>query len=157
MGSCCGSWKTVLNYRRVKARGVDAVKLLYRERPAEKTGRVSLWVVKRDAAVGKPLHELEKVEVWVTLHAGQEDLETCKQDGHAGLRRQKIVRLSEEILEQHGVATQEALARLLGTNVRTVQRDIAYLLKQDLRVITQRKRARLVTFSRQPGFLLASY
>lgn len=116
---------------------LDAVKLLYRERPAEKSGRVSLWVVKRDAAVGKPLQELEKVAVWVTLHAGQEDLETYKQYGHAGLRRQKILRISEEIIEQHGVATQEDLARLLGTSVRTIRRDIAYLLQQDLRVITR--------------------
>lgn len=116
---------------------LDAVKLLYRERPAEKTGRVSLWVLQREASVGKPLSELEKVEVWVTLHAGQEDLETYAQYGHAGLRRQKILRITEEIVEQNGVATQEDLARLLGTSVRTVRRDIAYLLKQGLRVITR--------------------
>jgi len=116
---------------------LDAVKLLYSERAAEKTGRVSLWVVKRDAPVGKPLQELEKVEVWVTLHAGQEDLETYKQYGHAGLRRQKVLRMSEEILDQNGEPTQEDLARLLGTSVRTIRRDIAYLLKQGLRVITR--------------------
>jgi hypothetical protein len=116
---------------------LETVKLLYSERPEAKTNRVSLWVVQRDASVGKPLHELEKVEVWVTLHAGQEDLEAYRNYGHAGLRRQKILRITEEILDQNGIATQEDLARLLGTSIRTVRRDIAYLLKQGLRVVTR--------------------
>jgi Mn-dependent DtxR family transcriptional regulator len=116
---------------------LEAVKLLYSERPEAQSGKVSLWVVKRDASVGKPLDELEKIQVWVTLHAGQEDLETYESYGHAGLRRQKILRITEEILDQHGVATQEDLARLLGTSIRTVRRDIAYLLKQGQRVVTR--------------------
>lgn len=116
---------------------LETVKLLYSERPETQSGKVSLRVVKRDASVGKPLDELEKIEVWVTLHAGQEDLETYAEYGHAGLRRQKILRITEEILDQHGVATQEDLARLLGTSIRTVRRDIAYLLKQGQRVVTR--------------------
>jgi Mn-dependent DtxR family transcriptional regulator len=116
---------------------LEAVKLLYSERPEAQSGKVSLRVVKRDASVGKPLDELEKIQVWVTLHAGQEDLETYESYGHAGLRRQKILRITEEILDQHGVATQEDLARLLGTSIRTVRRDIAYLLKQGQRVVTR--------------------
>lgn len=36
------------------------------------------------------------------------------------------MRITAEILDQHGVATQEDLARLLGTSIRTVRRDIAY-------------------------------
>lgn len=116
---------------------LEAVKLLYSERPEAQSGKVSLRVVKRDASVGKPLDELEKIQVWVTLHAGQEDLETYEAYGLAGLRRQKILRITEEILDQHGVATQEDLARLLGTSIRTVRRDIAYLLKQGQRVVTR--------------------
>jgi Mn-dependent DtxR family transcriptional regulator len=116
---------------------LEAVKLLYSERPEPQNEKVSLWVVKRDASVGKPLDELEKIQVWVTLHSGQEDLETYEAYGHAGLRRQKILRITEEILDQHGVATQEDLARLLGTSIRTVRRDIAYLLKQGQRVVTR--------------------
>lgn len=116
---------------------LETVKLLYTQRPEAHAGRVSLWVVKRDASVGKPLNELEKIQVWVTLHGGQEDLEAYEAYGHAGLRRQKILRITEEILDQNGVATQEDLARLLGTSIRTVRRDIAYLLKQGQRVVTR--------------------
>jgi len=116
---------------------VEAVKLLYSERPAEQTGRVCLWVVKREVSAAQALREADKIRAWVTLHGGQEDLEAYESYGHAGLRRQKILRITEEILDQGGVATQEDLARLLGTSVRTVRRDIAYLLKQGQRVVTR--------------------
>lgn len=116
---------------------LETVRLLYTQRPEAQAGRVSLWVVAREASVGKALEELPKVQVWVTLHAGQEDVEAYEAYGHAGLRRQKILRLSEEILDQGGVATQEDLARLLGTSVRTIKRDIAYLRQQGLRVETR--------------------
>lgn len=116
---------------------VETVKLLYSERPVEQTGRVSVWVVKREVSAATSLREAEKVQAWVTLHGGQEDLEAYDAYGHAGLRRQKILRITEEILDQGGVATQEDLARLLGTSVRTVRRDIAYLLKQGQRVVTR--------------------
>ena len=116
---------------------VETVKLLYSERPVEQTGRVSLWVVKREVSAAKSLREADKVQAWVTLHGGQEDSEAYEAYGHAGLRRQKLLRITEEILDQGGVATQEDLARLLGTSVRTIRRDIAYLLKQGQRVVTR--------------------
>jgi hypothetical protein len=116
---------------------LEMVKLLYSQQPETTAGRVSLWVVKREAPVGKPINEVEKVQVWVTVHGGQEDVEAYQAYGHAGLRRQKILRITEEILDQNGVATQEDLARLLGTSIRTVRRDIAYLLKQGQRVVTR--------------------
>lgn len=116
---------------------VETVHLYYRQSPEARSGRVSLWVVSLDASVGKPLQELPKVQVWVTLDAGQDDLEAYERYGHAGLRRQKLLRISEEVVEQGGIPTQEDLARLLGTSVRTIKRDIAYLRKQGLRVVTR--------------------
>ena len=88
-------------------------------------GRVSLWVVKLDSTVGKPLNECEKIEVWVTVDGGMEDIEAYRRFGHSGLRRQRILRITEEIVEQVGIPTQEDLARLLCTSVRTIRRDIA--------------------------------
>ena len=61
---------------------------------------MSLWVLAKDASVGKPLDELPKIQVWVTLDGGHEDIEAYQQYGHSGLRRQKVLRISEEILEQ---------------------------------------------------------
>jgi hypothetical protein len=116
---------------------VETVSMYYSQSPESRGGRVSLWVVRLDASVGKPLSELPKVQVWVTLDGGQEDLEAYQSFGQAGLRRQKLLRISDEIVEQYGIATQEDLARLLGTSVRTIKRDIAYLAKQGFQVLTR--------------------
>lgn len=115
----------------------DKVRLYYSGKPDVRTGRVSLWVVKRDASVGKPLSDLPKIEVVVTLDGGFEDIETYRLYGNMGLRRQKLLRISEEIVDQGGIATQEDLKRLLGTSLRTIRRDIAYLRKQGIRVLTR--------------------
>ena len=93
---------------------VETARSYYSQAPEAKSGRVGLWVVKLDASVGKPLNELPKVQVWVTLDGGEEDLEAYQLYGHAGLRRQKFLRIAEEIVDQYGIATQEDLARLLG-------------------------------------------
>jgi len=71
------------------------------------------------------------------LDGGHEDIDAYQQYGHSGLRRQKVLRISEEILEQGGVATQEDLARVLGTSVRTIRRDIAYIRSQGIRVVSR--------------------
>jgi transcription initiation factor IIE alpha subunit len=116
---------------------LETVRQYYCQGENRLAGRVSLWVVKLDSSVGKPLSDCEKIEVWVTVDGGLEDLEAYRRFGHAGLRRQRILRISEEIVEQVGVATQEDLARLLCTSVRTIRRDIAYLRDQGVRVITR--------------------
>lgn len=116
---------------------LETARLYYSQSPEPECGRVSLWVLAKDASVGKPLDELPKIQVWVTLDGGHEDIEAYEQYGHSGLRRQKVLRISEEILEQVGIATQEDLARVLGTSVRTIRRDIAYLRSQGIRVVTR--------------------
>lgn len=116
---------------------LETVRLYYGQSPSVRSGRVSLWVVGRDSSVGKPLEALPKVQVWVTLDAGEEDLETYKAFGLSGLRRQKLLRITDEVVEQGGIATQQDLARLLGTSIRTIKRDIAYLRKQGLEVLTR--------------------
>lgn len=116
---------------------IETVRLHYSERTPGHTGQVSVWVVRREASVGKPLAEVPKVRVWVTLDGGQEDLEVYQAYGQEGLRRQKIMRITEEVLDQGGVATQADLVRLLGSSIRTIRRDIAYLRKQGFAVVTR--------------------
>jgi transcription initiation factor IIE alpha subunit len=116
---------------------LETVRQYYRQDGNLSRGRVSLWVIKSDSSVGRPLSDCEKVEVWVTVDGGMEDIETYRRFAHAGLRRQRILRITEEIVEQGGIATQEDLARLLCTSVRTIRRDIAYLRDQGVRVITR--------------------
>jgi hypothetical protein len=116
---------------------LETVRLYYGQSPETRAGRVSLWVVKRDAVVGKPIESLPRVQVWVSLDSGGEDLEAYQLYGHVGLRRQKLLRVSEEIVDQGGIATQTDLARVLGTSLRTIKRDIAFFRKYGIRVLTR--------------------
>jgi hypothetical protein len=116
---------------------LETVRMYYGQSPEMRSGRTSLWVIRLGSSVGKPLEDLEKVQVWVTLDGGEEDLEAYRLYGHAGLRRQKILRISEEIVEQFGIPTQEDLARLLGVSIRTIRRDIAYLRRRGFNVLTR--------------------
>jgi hypothetical protein len=116
---------------------LETIRLYYNQPIEGDSGRVSLWVVSKDSQVGKPLSEIPKVKVWVTLDGGEEDLEVYRKYGHVGLRRQKLVRIVEEIIEQGGMATQQDLARTLNTSIRTIKRDIAYLREQNITVVTR--------------------
>ena len=60
-----------------------------------------------------------------TVDGGPEEAEAV--EGREGLRRGRILRLTEEALEQGGVLTQEDLARALGVEARTIRRDIQQL------------------------------
>jgi len=116
---------------------VDTVRLYYLGTHEDIRGKLNVYVVRKDSSVGKPISELPKIEVSITLDGGLEDLEVYRRFGHSGLRRQKILRITEEILDQGGLATQEDIANILGTSVRTVRRDIGFLRKQGIQVITR--------------------
>lgn len=116
---------------------LETISVYYSQSPQSRAGRVSLWVVERGASVGKALESVSKVQVWVTLDGGDEDLEIYRRYGQLGLRRQRLLRVNDEIIEQGGLATQSDLARLLGTSVRTIKRDIAYFRDHGITVLTR--------------------
>ena len=80
-----------------------------------------------DEPAGKPLSSMKKVGVVVTVDGGLEDLEVLERFDAVVLRRLRVVRISEEALDQGGLLTQEDLARLLQTDVRTIRRDVSAL------------------------------
>ena len=90
-------------------------------------GQVRLVVAKLNAPFGPPLAETDKVEVTLTVDAGEEDESVKKQEGTERLRQGRILRLTEEALEQGGVLTQEDLARALSVDVRTIRRSVKAL------------------------------
>jgi hypothetical protein len=90
-------------------------------------GQVRVVVASLQAPFGPSLDETQKVEVTLGVDAGVEDMEVKKREKGAGLRRGRIVRLTEEALEQGGVLTQEDLARILGVHRRTIARDVQAL------------------------------
>jgi hypothetical protein len=90
-------------------------------------GQMRVTVVSVREPAGKPLSEMQRVGVVVTVDGGMEDLEVLKRFGGIGLRRYRLLRMTEEAVDQGGVLTQEDLARLLQTGVRTIRRDVAAL------------------------------
>jgi hypothetical protein len=90
-------------------------------------GQMRVTVVSTNEPSGKPLSAMKKVGVVVTVDGGLADLEVHRRYGGVELRRCRVLRLTTEAVDQRGVLTQEDLARLLQTDVRTIRRDVSVL------------------------------
>jgi hypothetical protein len=90
-------------------------------------GQIRVTAVSVDEPAGKPLGAMKKIGVVLTMDGGLEDLEVIARFGATRLRRLRLVRMAEEAVDQGGVLTQEDLARLVQTDVRTIRRDVAAL------------------------------
>lgn len=90
-------------------------------------GQMRVTVVSAEEPSGKPLAAMKKVSVVVTVDGGLEDLEVLKRFGVGGQRRVRLLRMTEEAVDQDGVLTQEDLARLCQSDVRTIRRDVLAL------------------------------
>ncbi len=93
-------------------------------------GQVRLVVTSLKAPFGPPLEETDKVEVTLTVDAGAEDARVGGREKAEVQRQGRILRLTEESLEQGGVLTQEDLARALGVTARTIRRDVRILKRE---------------------------
>jgi hypothetical protein len=93
-------------------------------------GQMQITVVSRDEPSGKPLSAMKKVGVVVTVDGGMADLEVLRRFGRCALRRCRLLRMTEEAVDQGGVLTQEDLARLLHTAERTIRRDVVELRRE---------------------------
>jgi hypothetical protein len=88
-----------------------------------RTGQMRVMLVRKRAGHGQALKGTPQVEVNWTVDAGVEDVKVLEKHGMVGLRRVRIQRMLDEAIEQGALATQEDLARVLQTSVRTIKRD----------------------------------
>jgi hypothetical protein len=89
-------------------------------------GQTRYSCVSASEGAGKPLAECAMATVTLTLIA-PDDRDGLPPDGKLASvhrRRRKLVRMTEEAREQGGLLTQEDLAELLSSDVRTIRRDI---------------------------------
>jgi hypothetical protein len=100
-------------------------------------GQIEATVVGLEERAGKVIEKMEKVRVRLTIDNGLEDLEVQKSFGRKVLRRTKILRITEEAIDQGGILSQEDLSKYLGCAVRTIQRDIRVLKQEGQEVITR--------------------
>lgn len=87
---------------------------------------------------GKPLEKCEFKTIRLTVHRQDEDTEVKKAHGGSAKRGQQIMRMCEEAFEQDTLLTQEDLATILDTDVKTIRNDQKrYQKKYDILIPTR--------------------
>jgi len=86
---------------------------------------------------GKPLKNCKLKRIIITHTSPKEDAEVRRTYGPSAKRQQQLVRMSVEAQDQRALLTQEDLAQLLDTDVRTIRRDIHSLRKRGILVPTR--------------------
>jgi len=108
---------------------VGIVNEVYLQDPQQKilrAGQMRCECVSESEGAGKPLSECRLQSVVVT-YLEPDDHRVQERYGATALRRQRIVRIAEEAYEQGGLLSQEDLAYILSSDVRTIRRDIKAL------------------------------
>lgn len=103
-----------------------------------KPGQLKVVGILSSEPAGKALKDCQTGVCTVTFNNGQEDQEIRFRDGVSTLRRARILRITEEALDQGIHLTQEDLAyNIFGCGLRTIRRDIKALKDKGLYVPTR--------------------
>ena len=100
-------------------------------------GQMIWTAIDYNEPAGKPLKHCKLRRITISHIDAKEDTEVRRQYGPSAKRQQQILRMSTEAKDQQALLTQEDLAEILGTDVRTIRRDIQALRKQDICVPTR--------------------
>lgn len=109
---------------------VGVVKEVYFQEPSNRplrSGQMRYECVGIGEGAGKPIRECRMKSVVLTLFESRTDRAECPEPGASALRCHRVQRLTEEAREQGGLLSQEDLALLLCSDVRTIRRDIREL------------------------------
>ena len=85
----------------------------------------------------KPLKRCKLRRITLTHIEPQEDTEIYRSYGPSAKRRQQIMRMAVEAQDQQALLTQEDMAQILDTDVRTIRRDIHVLREEGISVPTR--------------------
>lgn len=110
----------------------------YNDDQSTQPGQIAWKAIREKEPAGKPLQACEFKQVRLTLHAIEEDREVLRQYGHSAKRGQQCMRIATEAMDQGTLLTQEDLATLLDSDVKTVRTDIKrYQLKHQILIPTR--------------------
>jgi len=129
-----------LNCSRFEAEAVlqkvhQTYELLFEGGDTLRPGQLTLSVLSVEASPAAKLVEAPQRIVRLTLDDPEEDLRVRQEEGVVGLRRQRMIRMCTEALQQGGVLTVEDLSiRLFNCGVRTICRDLEELRAQGIEV-----------------------
>lgn len=102
-----------------------------------KEGEIEASVISIEERSGKFIENMRKIRVRLTIDNGLEDIEILRTSGRVWLRRVRIQRISNEAIEHQGILSQEDLSKYLVCSVRTIKRDISYIKRMGIEVITR--------------------
>ncbi len=97
-----------------------------------KPGQIQVAVIDASVTPNVPLAKAKQRLVTLTLHAGEEDIETRKKGSVPALRQKRLCRMCQEAFQQGGLLTLEDLANLFNCGVRTLVNDLAALRKKNI-------------------------
>ena len=98
------------------------------------SGQLHYLAVDDREPAGKPVSLCKKKSVRLTVHDVDQDLQTYKNKGLAGLRQNRLLRITKEAIEQGALLSYEDLAFILTTSVITIKRDMAQLRRSGLTI-----------------------
>jgi Protein of unknown function (DUF1670) len=93
-------------------------------------GQFHYLAIDENEPAGKPIALCKKVSVKLTLHNPEEDIMVYKKSGLHGLRQHKILRITNEAIEQGAVLSYEDVAFILTSSVITIKRDMSFMRKK---------------------------
>ncbi len=96
------------------------------------TGQLHYLAVDENEPAGKPIALCKKVSVKLHLHKPEEDLDIYKKQGLRGLRQHKLLRMTNQAIDQGGVLTYEDLAFILTSSVATIKRDMSAMRRKGI-------------------------
>lgn len=96
------------------------------------TGQMHYLAIDENEPAGKPIGLCKKVSVKLSLHQPEEDLSVYKKSGLRALRQHKIIRITNEAIEQAGVLSYEDLAFILTSSVVTIKRDMSQMRREGI-------------------------
>ena len=101
------------------------------------TGEIAYEAVAAEEPAGKHIRLTRKVTVRVKLIDFNSDLEALASYGLAGLRRHRLCRLTKQAYDQGALLSYEDLAMILSASPATVKRDVQYLRREGLFIMTR--------------------
>lgn len=97
---------------------------VYGEHRALQPGQMIWQAIDESEPPGKPLSECRFKRIRLTVLSIEEDREVLKNHGHSVKRGQQILRMTQEAVDQGALLTQEDLAVILDSDVKTIRTDI---------------------------------
>jgi len=87
-------------------------------------GQIVWRAIDEKEPAGKPLSQCQFKTIRLTYLALKEDMEVVRRYGHSAKRGQQCMRIATEAAEQGALLTQEDLAAILDSDVKTIRTDI---------------------------------